>query len=112
MKKVELTEEALEMVANRFRLLADPMRLRILHTLGTGEMNVGEVVAATRAGQANVSKHLSAMLEAGIVSRRKDGLNAIYSVSDETIFELCDVVCARLKAQMENRQNALSGFIS
>ena len=88
------------------------MRLRILQTLGTDEMNVGEVVAATKAGQANVSKHLGAMLEAGIVSRRKEGLNAIYRVSDETIFELCDVVCSRLKAQHETRQNALSGFMA
>ena len=110
MKKEELSEEALELIANRFRLLADPMRLRILHTLGTSEMNVGEVVAATNAGQANVSKHLSAMLEAGIVSRRKEGLNAIYRVSDETIFELCDVVCSRLKAQLGARQNALAGI--
>lgn len=112
MKKEELSEEALEMIATRFRLLADPMRLRILHTLGTDEMNVGEVVAATKAGQANVSKHLGAMLEAGIVSRRKAGLNAIYRVSDETIFELCDVVCSRLKAQHETRQNALAGFLA
>lgn len=106
----ELSEEALEMIANRFRLLSDPMRLKILHTLGMQEMNVGEVVAATKGGQANVSKHLSAMLEAGIVSRRKEGLNAIYRVSDETIFELCDVVCSRLKEQFKSRQNALAGI--
>ena len=112
MMNEELGEEALEMIANRFRLLSDPMRLKILHTLGTEEMNVGEVVAATKAGQANVSKHLSAMLEAGIVSRRKEGLNAIYRVSDDTIFELCDVVCSRLKEQFKNRQNALAGISS
>ena len=112
MMNEELGEEALEMIANRFRLLSDPMRLKILHTLGTEEMNVGEVVAATKAGQANVSKHLSAMLEAGIVSRRKEGLNAIYRVSDDTIFELCDVVCSRLKEQFKSRQNALAGISS
>lgn len=111
MKNEELSEEALELIANRFRLLADPMRLKILHTLGNGEMNVGELVAAANAGQANVSKHLGAMLEAGIVSRRKEGLNAIYRVSDETIFELCDVVCSRLKDQLKSRQNALSGIL-
>lgn len=108
-KKEELSEEALEMIANRFRLLSDPMRLKILHTLGGEEMNVTDVVAATGAGQANVSKHLGILLGAGIVSRRKEGLNSIYSVSDETIFELCEVVCSRLKKQLETRQNALSG---
>ncbi len=109
MEKEELSEAALEMIANRFRLLSDPTRLKILHTLGAAEMNVGELVAATNSGQANVSKHLAALLEAGIVARRKEGLNAIYRVSDETIFELCETVCARLKTQMENRKNALAG---
>jgi ArsR family transcriptional regulator len=72
-------------------------------------MNVTDLVEATGAGQANVSKHLGALLEAGVVARRKEGLNAIYSVADETIFDLCDTVCARLKTQLENRQNALAG---
>ena len=108
MKSEELSEEALELIASRFRLLADPMRLRILHTLGDEEMNVTDLVNATGAGQANVSKHLGTLLNAGIVSRRKEGLNSIYRVSDETIFELCEVVCSRLKNQLETRQNALS----
>ena len=108
-KKEELSEEALEMIASRFRLLADPMRLKILHTLGDEEMNVTDLVNATGAGQANVSKHLGTLLNAGIVSRRKKGLNSIYRVSDETIFELCEVVCSGLKKQLETRQNALSG---
>jgi len=107
--KEELSEEALEMIANRFRLLSDPTRLKILHTLGDQEMNVTDLVSATGTGQANISKHLGTLLGAGIVSRRKEGLNSIYSVSDETIFELCEVVCSRLKKQLETRQNALSG---
>ncbi len=107
--KEELSEEALEMIASRFRLLSDPMRLRILHTLGDGEMNVTDLVIATRAGQANISKHLGILFNAGIVSRRKEGLNSNYRVADETIFELCEVVCSRLKKQLETRQNALAG---
>ncbi len=109
-KKEELSEEALEMIANRFRLLSDPMRLKILHTLGDEEMNVTDLVNTTGAGQANVSKHLGTLLNAGIVSRRKEGLNSIYRVSDKTIFELCEAVCSRLKKQLETHQNALIGF--
>jgi len=112
MKNEELSEDALALIANRFRLLGDPMRLKILHTLGKSEMNVGELVGATKAGQANISKHLGTMLEAGIVSRRKEGLNAYYRVSDETIFELCDVVCLQLKDQFESRRSALAGILS
>lgn len=108
MKKDELNDAAIEMIASRFRLLSDPTRLRILYTLGKNEMNVTELVTATGTGQANVSKHLGILLVAGIVSRRKDGLTANYKVSDETIFELCDVVCSRLKTQLKTRHNLLS----
>jgi DNA-binding transcriptional ArsR family regulator len=107
--KEELNDDALAMIATRFRILADPMRLKILHTLGEREMNVTDLVEATGAGQANVSKHLGVMLEAEIVARRKDGLNSYYKIADETIFELCDVVCGRLKKQVENKRKALTG---
>ena len=111
MSKEELNDEALAMIANRFRLLSEPMRLKILHTLGQAEMSVTEIVDATGAGQANVSKHLGILLDAGVVSRRKEGLSSIYRVSDETIFDLCDVVCSRLKNQFEMRQNTLAGIL-
>lgn len=111
MKKKELNDEALELIASRFRLLAEPMRLKILHTLGEKEMNVSELVAATNANQANISKHLGILLDAGVVSRRKDGLLAIYRIGDESIFELCDTVCSRLKTQLETRQSALTGIL-
>lgn len=109
-EKAELSDEALEMIASRFRQMADPVRLKILHTLGDGEMNVTDLVKATGAGQANVSKHLGTLLNAEIVARRKEGLNAIYRVSDETIFELCEVVCSSLKNQLKTRHNALLGL--
>lgn len=109
--KTNLTDEALEMIAARFKLLADPMRLKILHTLGKTEITVGELVEATGGGQANVSKHLAALLEAGMVARRKEGLNAFYSIADETIFDLCETVCSRLETQLASRQNALQGRI-
>ena len=105
-----LTPEALEMVASRFRVLSEPSRLRILHTLGRSEMSVGDLVEATNASQANTSKHLGMLLEAGIVARRKDGLNAYYRVADESIFELCELVCSRLSEQLAARQVAVSKF--
>lgn len=95
------------MIATRFRLLSEPMRLKILHTLGHDEMNVSEIVARTGANQANVSKHLGALLDAAVVSRRKVGLTANYRVSDPTIFDLCDVVCSRLREDLRSRQKLL-----
>ncbi|MBP7377543.1 MAG: helix-turn-helix transcriptional regulator [Pyrinomonadaceae bacterium] len=108
MKNVDLTDDALELIAERFRMLSEPMRLRILNTLGENEMSVTEIVAATGANQANVSKHLSILFRSGIVSRRKQGLTANYRVSDPTIFELCDLVCDRLKDHHETRQNTMA----
>ncbi len=107
-----LSDDALGLIAGRFRLLAEPMRLRILHTLGDREMAVGELVAATGANQANVSKHLGILLDAGVVARRKEGLTANYRVSDESIFELCDLVCSRLKDHLDTRRNALATVFS
>ena len=106
-KKNDLSDAALEMIAGRFRLMSEPMRLKILHTLGDREMNVSELVAATGANQANISKHLGILHEAGVVSRRKEGLAVHYKVTDETIFELCDVVCSRLKSHFDLRRLAL-----
>jgi len=108
MKNTELSDEALEMIAGRFRMLAEPTRLRILNTLGEKELRVSELVESTGANQANISKHLSALLDAGIVSRRKDGLNAFYRVSDPSIFDLCDLVCGGLRELLSARQTALS----
>lgn len=110
MKKHDLNDEALELIAGRFRMLSEPMRLRLLNALGENEMSVTELVAATGANQANVSKHLSTLLHAGIVSRRKEGLTANYRVADTSIFDLCDLVCSRLIDHHETRQNALASI--
>ena len=104
-QKRELSDAALAMIAERFKLLAEPMRLKILHSLWDGELTVGGIVAATSALQANVSKHLGILQLAGLVRRRKDGLNVYYEIADETIFALCEVVCNslhdRLAAQID-----------
>ncbi len=104
-QKKELSDTALEMIAERFKLLAEPMRLKILHSLWEGELTVGEIVRTTNASQANVSKHLGILQLAGIVRRRKEGLNVYYEIADETVFALCEVVCNslhdRLVAQMD-----------
>ncbi len=106
----DLTDDAFEMIAARFRALSEPTRLKILHVLGRGEMSVGEIVEQTHTGQANVSKHLGLLLDAGIVSRRKVGLQAIYKVTDDGIFELCDTVCSSLGERLAAQQRAVKGF--
>jgi ArsR family transcriptional regulator len=91
------------MVAARFRMLAEPMRLRLLNELRGGERSVSELVEAAETGQANVSKHLGLLADAGMVGRRKEGLNVYYSITDESLFELCDLVCSRLQQELAEK---------
>ncbi len=106
-KRKPLEKNSLTLVAERFRVLGDPLRLHLLHLLGDQEMSVGALVQASGASQANVSKHLQILLRAGFVRRRKDGLLAYYRVSDASIFQLCDLVCGRLSDQFRDDLNAI-----
>jgi ArsR family transcriptional regulator len=104
-----LSPGALDLVAARFRMLAEPMRLRLLNELRDGEKTVTTLVEATGAGQANVSKHLSLLADAGMVGRRKEGLNVYYFIIDESLFELCDLVCGRLQKELAEKARHFRG---
>lgn len=86
------------------------MRLRILNLLRDGEKCVQDLVEATATSQANVSKHLKVMLQAGILSRRSQGTSAYYSVEDDLIFELCNLVCDRLATRIEQQAKHFRAF--
>ncbi|MES1025519.1 metalloregulator ArsR/SmtB family transcription factor [Gloeocapsa sp. BRSZ] len=98
--------EVVQQVADYFSLLGEPMRLRLLHLLSDGEKCVQELVEATQTSQANVSKHLKIMWQAGILSRRSCGTSAYYRVEDDTIFELCNVVYDRLATRIQKQANS------
>ena len=95
-EKPQLSDEVLEVIAGRFKVLAEPARLRILHALQAGELTVTRLIEKTGYGQANVSKHLALLAAAGMVGRRKEGPNVYYSITDPVVFEVCDLVCNRL----------------
>ena len=103
-----LSDEALGLIARRFAVLAEPMRLRLLHTLFNGERNVNALVQASGSTQANVSRHLQTLAEAGILSRRKEGLQVFYAIADPSIFELCELVCGSLEKQHTKRVEAFA----
>jgi ArsR family transcriptional regulator len=93
--------DQVDAVAQRFRLLSEPVRLELLNLLHTeGEMTVSELVETTGHRQANVSKHLSRMAEEALVSRRKEGVYVYYSVCDPTLAALCQLVRGRLNADI------------
>jgi DNA-binding transcriptional ArsR family regulator len=102
-----LSPELLQLVAERFKALAEPARLEILNALRDGEMTVSELVDATGLGQANLSKHLQLLLAHGFVLRRKEGLFAYYALADRDVFKLCDLVCGRLASEAAVRRKVV-----
>lgn len=95
-----LTNEMLTLIADRFRVLGEPMRLKLIAALKNGERNVTELISDTGAQQANVSRHLHTLVQAGILARRKNGLHVYYYISDATIFELCEHVCGSIQKRL------------
>lgn len=111
MKSAEsVPSEVVQQVADYFSVLSEPMRLRILNLLRDGEKCVQDLVDATATSQANVSKHLKVMLQAGILTRRSEGTSAYYSVEDELIFELCNLVCDRIATRIEQQAKYFRAF--
>ena len=96
-----------ELIAQRFRVLGEPMRIKLLDRLRDGEATVGELQEALDASQQNVSKHLGVLLQAGMVSRSKRGTSAYYGISDERVFALCELVCGGLRRQLAELDAAL-----
>jgi ArsR family transcriptional regulator len=106
MPRKKMTEATFEQIAQRFRALSDPMRLRILFHLGSEELTVTDIVERTGGSQSNISKHLSMLLSHGLVSRRRQGTSAFYSITDPSIFGLCDQVCGGIERDLTARRDA------
>ena len=102
-----LSAEAVHLVARRFAVLAEPMRLRLLQALFDGEKNVNTLVELTGGTQANVSRHLQTLTEAHLLSRRKEGLQVFYGIADPTIFKLCELVCGSLEKRLSQQADSL-----
>ncbi len=95
--------EALELVANRFKILSEPLRLQLLQLLQEGEKSVTELTELTQTSQPNVSKHLKMLQTSGLVKRRQKGNTVFYAIADESIFTLCEVVCNSLETRLKNQ---------
>ena len=95
-----LPEDLAELIARRFRAIAEPMRVRLLDLLRDGEASVNELAAQLGASQQNVSKHLALLADVGILGRRKDGNHVYYRIVDEGVLGLCEQVCGSVQAQL------------
>lgn len=104
-----LPDDLVELIARRFRILGEPMRIKLLDRLRQGEATVNELTAALDATQQNVSKHLTVLAEAGIIDRRKSGTHVYYRIADAGVFALCEQVCGSVQEQLRALHELVSG---
>ncbi|WP_373529465.1 ArsR/SmtB family transcription factor [Nostoc sp.] len=104
---IDPTPQVLLPVADYFKVLSEVSRLQVLCCLKTGAKNVTEIIAATGLGQANVSKHLKLLVQAGMVTRHPEGINVYCQISDPMIFEICELVCDRLAIRLQEQTEQL-----
>lgn len=102
-----LPDPLVEVIAERFRVLGEPMRIRILDRLRGRELTVGELAEALATSQQNLSKHLGVLHRAGLVAREKDGNSVRCRIADPSVLELCEHVCGGLQRQVAELQALL-----
>jgi DNA-binding transcriptional ArsR family regulator len=101
--------DLVELIARRFRVLGEPMRIRLLDRLRDGDATVGELSDALQASQQNISKHLAVLSDAGVLGRRKDGNRVYYWIVDEGVFALCEDVCGSDQQQLRTLSELVAG---
>jgi DNA-binding transcriptional ArsR family regulator len=106
-----LPDPLVELIAQRFRVIGEPMRIRLLDRLRENEATVQELAETLGATQQNASKHLAVLHQAGIVGRRKEGNHVHYSIADESVFRLCDEVCGGVARQLAELNELIAGSV-
>ena len=104
-----LPDALVELIAQRFRVIGEPMRIRLLDALRDGPLTINELTETLGASQQNVSKHVGVLAAAGIVGREKDGNRVRCFIADESVFELCELVCGGMRQQVAELDRLLSG---
>ena len=94
------SEEVFEKAAEMFRVMSAPMRLRIVSALCNGEKNVGELIADVNTTQPNMSQHLNTLYQAGVLGKRRDGVQIYYRIINERVVTLCRAVCVQIASEM------------
>jgi DNA-binding transcriptional ArsR family regulator len=105
--RMTLPPSALAPVADYFKVLSELSRLQVLCSLKSGSKNVTEIMEETGLGQANVSKHLKILAQAGIVSRTPQGVSVYYEIAEPFIFDLCELVGDRLSIRLSEQSQQL-----
>lgn len=95
----EQPDAVFEKAAEVFRVMSAPMRLRIISALCNGEKNVGELLAEINTTQPNMSQHLNTLYRAGVLGKRREGVQIYYRIVDDRIVSLCRAVCVQIAGE-------------
>ena len=95
------SEAVFEKAAEVFRVMSAPMRLRIISALCNAEKNVGELLAEIDTTQPNMSQHLNTLYQAGVVGKRRDGVQIYYRIINERVVTLCRAVCVDIASESD-----------
>jgi DNA-binding transcriptional ArsR family regulator len=104
-----LPDPLVELIAERFRTIGEPIRIRLLERLRDGEASVQELAEHVGTSQQNVSKHLGVLSRSGIVGKRRDGTFAYYRITDESVFSLCEQVCGAVQRDVSALAASIEG---
>jgi ArsR family transcriptional regulator len=104
-----MPSEMLDAVAAKFRALSQAPRLRLLESLFDGPLTVNELAASAGLGQANTSKHLTVLAQAGFVTRARRGTQVVYGLADQMPKQLCSLLCGRVMSEVEDDLRRIRG---
>jgi DNA-binding transcriptional ArsR family regulator len=91
--KMVKTDQTYESAADLFRVMSAPMRLKIINCLCDGEKNVSYLLTQVNTTQPNMSQHLNTLYQAGILGKRREGVQIFYRIIDQRIVSICEAVC-------------------
>ena len=95
------SNEVFELAAKVFRVMSAPMRLKIIASLCNGEKNVSELLGEIDATQPNMSQHLNTLYQAGVLGKRRDGVQIYYRITNDRVVTLCRAVCTQIAIETD-----------
>jgi len=95
------SDEVFESAAEIFRAMSAPMRLKIISCLCNGEKNVTQLLEAIQTTQPNMSQHLNTLYRAGVIGRRREGVQVFYRLVNDRVVTLCRAVCTQIAIEAD-----------
>ena len=95
------SDEVFELAAEMFRVMSAPMRLKIISSLCNGEKNVSQLLEEIDTTQPNMSQHLNTLYQAGVIGKRREGVQIFYKIVNDRVVTLCRAVCTQIAIETE-----------